>query len=451
MSYKSSPSTNPSFYIENLGCAKNQVDAEVMTAALEKSGWQWEEDAEQADLIIVNTCGFIQPAKEESIESFFTLKNRYPGKKIIVAGCLAERYGIKLEANLEGVDGIFGNKAPEEIPQFAAEILSGNRGIRIPEHPGRTLQRNRFFSYPGSAFIKVAEGCDNRCTYCSIPLIRGGMKSREPGEICEEISILVEKGFSEFNLVAQDLGSYGKDTGQASLEQLLGSLVSIKGDFWIRMLYIHPDHFPEPILQVCESDRRVLPYFDIPFQHSSERILRAMGRTGNGKVYSKLIEKIRTTLPEAILRSTLMVGFPGESEADFQNLLEFQEETRLDWLGVFTYSREEDTPAYNLTGPVKYKRTQKAAERRKQHLEHKQIEITAERLDRFLGKKLEILIEEAVEGETLYIGRGYLQAPDVDGLIVVRGKDPEQPLETGKRITGKIVKRNGVDLEAREI
>ena len=451
MSYKSSRSTNPSFYIENLGCAKNQVDAEVMTTALENRGWTWEEDPDRSDLIIINTCGFIQSAKEESIESFLLLKEKYPDKKMIVAGCLAERYGTELEGRLDGLDGIFGNKAPEAISDFAARIIEGEHGIEMPVPTGTTLRRNRFFSYPGSAFIKIGEGCDNRCTYCSIPLIRGGLVSRPVEEIVDEVALLVKKGLKEFNLVAQDLGSYGKDRGEGGIETLLRGLMKIRGDFWVRMLYIHPDHFPEGIVDCCRDDVRILPYFDIPFQHSSGSLLQRMGRKGNGEIYSELVKSIRTALPDAVLRSTFMTGFPGETEADFEDLLRFQGAVQLDWLGVFTYSREEDTPAYDMTGPVRYRRGRKQAKRYKQQLEERQIPITAARLDRYIGRELTILIEEAVEGESLLIGRGYLQAPDVDGLMVVRSRDPENPPAVGTTITGKIIKRNGVDLEALEL
>ncbi|MEW5818531.1 MAG: radical SAM protein, partial [Spirochaetota bacterium] len=266
------------FYIENLGCAKNQVDAEVMLAALEHRGLIFTPSPDKADIIIVNTCGFIQSAKEESIQMVIAFKDKYPGKSIILAGCLAERYGGALEKQLPEVDGFFGNREPSRI----ADLLA-------PEGfaDGRAEQffRNRILSLPGSVYVKIAEGCNNRCSYCAIPLIRGELRSRNMNDLLKELTTFIQAGFSEINLVAQDLGSYGTDRGQAELNRLLQSISAVEGDFWIRLLYIHPDHFPLEILNLISADMRILPYFDIPFQHASEKILKGMGRKGNSTTY----------------------------------------------------------------------------------------------------------------------------------------------------------------------
>jgi len=441
-------STEKSFYLENLGCAKNQVDAEIMTAALEKSGWMWRESPDEAALIIVNTCGFIDPAKQESIERIIEFQQKYPGKKILVTGCLAQRYGVPLKEKIPGLAGIFGNGSPARIPPFAEEVLQGHEDAMFPDLSlSGDLPRKRLFSFQGSAYVKIAEGCDNRCTYCAIPGIRGSLRSRSVKSITEEVRELISRGTREVILIAQDLSSYARDTGEASLTDLIGALGELSGDFWLRMLYIHPDHFPLDILDLCKKDKRILPYFDLPFQHSSKNILKKMGRTGSGREYLTLINTIRDELPDAVIRSTFLVGFPGEGREDFMDLIDFQQEAEIDWLGVFSYSREEDTPAYSLTGPFRYFFSRKKAEKRKSFIEEFQIPITARRLDRFIGREIGVFIEEDIPDEKLSIGRGYLNAPDVDGYVVVNTGNIRYRARAGNIIRAKIIKRNGVDLE----
>ncbi len=440
---------NRRFIIENLGCAKNQVDAEVMIAHLEAQGWTYVEDPDQADLIIVNSCGFIQTAKEESIQVSLDLKERYPGKKILMAGCFAQRNGSDLMESLPEVDGFFGNQALSRIGHAAEEVLSGHRPLYLPgaeedSAGGEELPRTRMFSYPGSAFIKISEGCGNNCTYCAIPLIRGGLKSRSIAEVTGEIKDLYSRGYREFNFVGQDLGSFGTDRGAGEFSALLAEISRLPGDFWIRLLYMHPDHFPLDMLDIMKKDPRILPYFDIPFQHGSERILRKMGRRGNKEKYLELLDTIRTALPDAVIRSTFLVGFPGETKGDGQILEEFQDKARLDWLGVFSYSREEGTAAADLQGEVTYRFQAKRRDRRRDRLMKRQQAITEARMDQFVDRTMMVLIEEAVEGEELYIGRTYLQAPDVDGLTVVDGED----LIPGSFVPVRIIRRNGLDLEA---
>ena len=419
------------FFIENLGCAKNQVDAEIIINTLTANGWQWEASPDDAEVIIINTCGFIKAAKEESIEVSLDYKTRYPGKKIIMAGCLTERYKAELETQLYEVDGFYGNKDPADILTL----------LEPGDHPQQQLFRKQLLSLPGSAYLKIAEGCNNCCTYCSIPLIRGALRSRESAEIVKEIAELQAQGIVEFNLVAQDLGSYGMDSaGGESITTLFSAISCLDLDFWIRPLYIHPDHFPFTILELMQKDKRFLPYFDLPFQHASGRILKKMGRAGSAEKYLELIRHIRSSLPDAVIRSTFLTGFPGETEEDFQQLCLFQEEAELDWLGVFVYSREENTPAYSCPQKV----SRKIARYRKKLIEDRQLSITEGRLDRFPGRELDILVEEPVKNEKLYLGRGYLQAPEVDGLVVIHGEN----LSPGRRIRCLIIKRNGIDLEA---
>ena len=408
-----------------------------MIAALERAGWSLAEAPEAADVLIVNTCGFIAQAKRQSIETSLALKVRHPGKKVIMVGCLSERYGEDLSRELPEIDGFLGNRDPARI----VELVEGHASpppFPAADAAATPYERSHLLSYPGSAYVKIAEGCANRCTYCAIPLIRGTLASRDTPAICTEIRGLRDRGIREFVLIAQDLGSYGKDLGDADLPRLLSSIASLAGDFWIRLLYIHPDHFPTEILDIIAADPRFLPYFDLPFQHAAPKVLRAMGRIGEADRNLALMSAIRKRLPGAVIRSTFLVGFPGETEADFKRLLDFQEKAHLDWLGAFTYSREEDTPAYGMPGRV----TRAAAEARKAEIERRQIPITARALDAHVGKSLEILIEERVEGEDMSLGRAYLQAPDVDGLVVVR-----RQLSPGTMTRVRITRRNGVDLE----
>jgi ribosomal protein S12 methylthiotransferase len=270
----------------------------------------------------------------------------------------------------------------------------------------------------------------------------------------EEIQALLETGCVEINLIAQDLASYGADRGRLELPALLESISQLKGSFWIRLLYLHPDHFSLDLLDIMERETRILPYFDLPFQHASAAVLQRMGRCGNPESYLDLIAKIRTQLPRAIIRSTFLVGFPGESERDFEILQDFQSQALLDWMGVFTYSREDGTASYNYTPRV----SSGAARQRKGILEEAQIPISEKRLDRQLGKTLDVLVEEEVQGEDLYLSRGYLQAPEVDGLVVLNsGKgairdgpnhDDTNRIEIGRLYPARIIRRNGIDLEA---
>jgi ribosomal protein S12 methylthiotransferase len=425
------------FYIESLGCAKNQVDSEAMIAAMEDAGFSFVETPDEADVIVVNTCGFLEAAKRESIDTCLGLRSRFPKKRLIMAGCLSQRYAADLAAEMPEIDAFAGNRDPREVVRLAAGAsASKRRGVRSA---ACLPARNRLLSPPGSAYLKVAEGCDNRCTYCAIPLIRGPLASRERGEVVREARALLGRGIREIVLIAQDLGSYGLDRGGEELTGLISELDGLPGRFWIRLLYVHPDRFPMGLLPVIRGSARVLPYFDIPFQHASPGILRAMGRRGDARTYLDLIRLIREALPDAVIRTTFLTGFPGETEEDFRLLLDFQARAEPDWCGAFAYSREEGTPAFGLPGRV----AKSAAARRKAAVEEAQVPITARRLERFLGRTLDVLLEEEVEGEGLWIGRAYLQAPEVDGLTVVAGEG----LAPGSVVPVRITRRNGVDLE----
>ena len=434
-------------YIENLGCAKNQVDAEILSCSLEKDGWSLTDDAQKADLILVNTCGFIESAREESINMFFELRELNPKARIIVSGCLAQRYGQELSEQLPEADGIFGNRDLKQINGFV-ENLSPKSRLLVPEYPdpdSEIYDRKELFGYPGSAYLKISEGCNHRCGFCAIPLIRGGLRSRSMDSILDEARTLVARGVREINLIAQDLAAYGTDQGGKSrFPELLQKITDIPGDFRVRMLYIHPDAFPFEILDMIRTNPKIIPYFDIPIQHASPALLRPMKRMGDAQVYTDLVSRIRSALPECVIRTTIMLGFPGETDADFDMVYDFVKTNRFNWMGSFVYSREEGTYAWDLTDEKTHEALSKVAARRQKKLEKLQEKITSEHLQEFVGREYDVLIEELIEGEDLAIGRIWAQAPEVDGLTVVMGRG----MEPGKVYRCGITKVNGVDLEA---
>lgn len=446
-------SYSATFHVVTLGCAKNHVDSETMCSALESNGYRYTSTPEDADLIIVNTCGFIQDAKTESVDTMLALRSAFPNKPIIAAGCFSQRYAADLGKKMTEVDAVFGNRDPARIVEVAETVTSGNRAVLVPDQDAETSAlrpagiATRRFASAGSAYVKVAEGCDNRCSYCAIPLIRGPLRSVTPERIVGEIQSLVDGGVREIILIAQDLASYGRDLGYVDLPDLVGEILKIDRAFWVRLLYLHPDHFPHELLPLCRSDDRLLPYFDIPFQHASRTVLRTMNRRGDADAYAGLIRSIRDAVPDAVIRSTFLVGFPHERRRHIDELLDFQDRVELDWLGVFTYSREEGTPAYRMDrfGALGGRIRESVARRRKSDIEGRQEAITGRRLDRFIGRTLDVLIEEHIAGTEMSLGRAYVQAPDVDGLIVVHGAGAA----AGTVVPATVFRRNGVDLEAR--
>jgi len=457
------------YFLDPFGCVKNQVDAENMMAHLNKEGWESVSDAEQADLIIVNSCGFIESAKRESINAVFEWRKLYPGKKILLAGCLAQRYAKELGESMPEADGFFGVDNLAQITQIAANLVNSEKTAKLSHNVVPLTGERPLLSLPGSAYVKISEGCNNRCSYCAIPLIRGGLVSRTIPDILEECNALLDRGIRELCIIGQDIGAFGTDTVKtvtgadtaAKLPELLEAISSLKGKghFWARLLYIHPDHFPLKILDLMERDTRFLPYFDIPFQHSSSKILTAMNRHGNAEKYLALLETIRARLPNAVIRSTFMLGFPGETEEDFAELLDFQEKANLDWLGCFAYSREEGTAAYSMKKRVPVK----TAEKRKQIIEERQIPITEKNMDRFVSQTMDVLVEEQIaavetaadsvsseDGETLWLGRLYCQAPDIDGAaVIVKSETGKSNPQLGNFLKCKVISRRGFDLEVR--
>lgn len=431
-----------------------------MIAALENGGWTWEDDPAQAGVILVNTCGFIKPAKEESIKVSLEFINGANGVPVVMTGCLSQRYAKAIGDDFSELAGVFGNREPRSIIEFLEERLPSGQRVFTPETtiepvleagsvqkvedklpPFYMPERTRILSIKGSAYIKVAEGCKNRCTFCAIPLIRGNLRSRSIPDITSEISLLIQRGIKEFNLIAQDLNAFGLDRGTSEMVQLLKAISTLDGEFWVRPMYMYPDTFDLGILDICKADPRILPYFDIPMQHASVQVLQRMGRIGSPEEYSKLIETIRTRIPEATIRTSILVGFPGESPADFQTLLDFQTQACIDWLGVFSFSPEEGTLAATMSGRPKVRDTKM----RKHSIETAQVPITAARLDQHIGRIFDVLIEEAVVGEDLAIGRTAFQAPEVDGLTVVHM--PRNEVKPGSFVKVLIERRNDIDME----
>ena len=445
------------FFIDQHGCAKNQTDGEILAGFLINKGYKLTMNADEADFILVNSCGFIQSAKKESIDAIYNIRKAYPEAKIILTGCLAERYAQDLIEQMPELDGVFGNGDLSKICSFMNKAKKERTAQTFSQNGVCSGERPVLFNFPGSAFVKITEGCSNHCSFCAIPLIRGEVRSRPEAEILEEIKQLLSDGVYEINLIGQDLAVYGKEFG-TSLAALLKKIAKIKGDFIVRPLYIHPDHFTDDIIEAIKTSPKLLPYFDIPFQSADDKIILAMNRTGSYKEYSALVKKIRRELPSAVLRTTFLTGFPGETDEAAENTARFLQEIKPDWSGCFPYSREEDTPAYNMKPRV----PAKTAKARAAHLEELQTAITRERLERYVKQEVNVLVEElisveensegAVNSEGLAIGRAWFQAPEVDGSVVIRYdlSDPEavKSVVPGSVVTVKVLASTGVDLDS---
>ncbi len=387
--------------VVSLGCAKNLVDTEVLLGKFKSSGVEITQDPKEADLILINTCGFIEEAKRESIEAI--LDATETGKRVLVMGCLVERYEKELKKEIPEVEAFFGTESWEEVLKHLG--LSS-----------KYSETHRLLTTPRSyAYVKISEGCNRLCSFCAIPKIRGRQRSRPVEDIVEEVKRLSDLGVKEAVLISQDTTHYGKDLyGEVKLVQLLEELEKIEGIEWIRLLYLYPSEVTDDLLDFVASSEKVLPYFDIPLQHVSERVLRSM-RRGYGERFARsIVEKILTKVPNAVLRTTFIVGYPEEEEEDFKKLLEFVEEGHFFWVGVFTYSREEGTRAWDLGDPV----PEGEKLERKEAVLEVQKEITKKKNGSFVGKKLKVLVDGfSEEFPTVPKGRAYIHAPEVDGCV----------------------------------
>ena len=409
----------------SLGCSKNTVDSEIMLGALKAAGWRIESDPEKALAIIVNTCGFIDSAKEESIEAILEMAEYKKGgscQALVVTGCLSKRYGADLKREMPEVDVFFGISGYERIPEVLENALNGRRGLDIVEGErfpliGRVLTTPR-----RTAYIKISDGCDNRCAYCAIPLIRGSYRSRPYDDIIEEAKRLKADGIEEILLIAQDTTRYGTDyteDGSSLLPELLGDIADM-GFIWVRVMYLYPHRVTDRLLDVMAARENIPKYLDIPMQHIDDDILRAMNRHGVGKDIREVVAKAKAR--GFTLRTTVIVGFPGESEAAFESLLDFLEEAEFDRLGAFTYSVEEDTPAAEMAGQI----DENIKRERYDRLMTAQRGISRRKLEARVGSETRMIIEGQRE-DGLYYGRTALEAPEIDGQALLFSEEPLAP------------------------
>jgi ribosomal protein S12 methylthiotransferase len=408
----------------SLGCPRNLVDSEIMIGRLLAAGHTVVSDEREADCVVVNTCSFIEPAVNESIDVILEMgswKEERQGRRLIVVGCLPQRYGSDLVKDLPEVDAFLGTGAFHRIVDAAEGIMDDRGRILLPhphESPLQELAMPRFRTTPAhTAYLKIAEGCSGRCTYCIIPKLRGLQRSRPMEEVLEEAGALVASGVKELVLVAQNTMAYGEDLGPPHhLEGLLEGLTHLSGLVWVRLLYGHPDRMTDSLMETIASHSMICSYFDLPIQHISEPVLKAMGRRHDSTALFRLFDRIRRVVPEAALRTTLMVGFPGESDQDFQCLLDFVERVRFDHLGAFIYSNEKDLPSKALKNHVPDVVKQERFDR----LMSRQREISGEVNQKHVGKTLKVLVEGKTEApDAVWVGRTAFQAPEVDGVVYI--------------------------------
>lgn len=402
----------------SLGCPKNQVDAERMLAQLDKNEFEIADCYDGVDAVIINTCGFIDAAKQEAIENILEmaqLKEEGTVKKIIVTGCLAQRYEEEIFKEIPEVDAVAGIGANGKIADIVKKVIEGEKIYDMPDKEELPLVGERLLTTPEYwSYLKIADGCSNRCTYCSIPSIRGNYRSVEFETLVDEAKQLAAAGTKELILIAQDTTNYGIDLyGRLRLPELLDSLCEIDGIEWIRMLYCYPDKITDELLETISRQPKVLPYIDLPLQHADDGILKAMNRRGDSAFLRETIGRIRSALPDAVIRTTFIVGFPGEGEKEFENLAEFVNEIEFDRLGCFEFSPQEGTPAYDLGDPV----DNETKLRRGEIIMQDQLEIVTLKNNERIGKTYRVLVESYDPYSDSYSGRTYMDAPEIDGTV----------------------------------
>lgn len=410
-----------------LGCEKNLVDSEIMSGIVAQHGFELTDRDDEADVIVVNTCGFIDAAKEESVNTILEMaewKKTGSLKALIVAGCLTQRYKEQLMEEMPEIDGIVGTGDFDQIAEIVGAALKGKRPAAVG-NPVFNYERvlPRKLSTPKyTAYVKIAEGCDNACTFCSIPLMRGAFRSRSIESIVAEVEQLASQGVKEVSLIAQDSTNYGSDLyGSFMLPALLNRVSEVDGIEWVRLHYAYPGFFTDELIETIANNPKICKYIDMPLQHSEDRILKRMRRPGRGRDVKELVAKIRAAIPDAVLRTSIIVGFPGETEEEFERLLDFVREMKFDRLGVFTYSMEEDTPAARLPDQI----PEEVKEYRASKLMEVQREVARMANGRFVGKTLDVLIERYDGRNDVFIGRSQYDAPEIDGEVFVSGCSPE--------------------------
>lgn len=403
----------------SLGCPKNQVDAEHMLAMMDAEGWEIVDYVDGCDVVIVNTCGFIDDAKKEAIENILDmveLKKEGVISKIIVTGCLAQRYKDEIVKEIPEVDAVVGIGANGDIIKTVEEVMSGVDTIeKYPPQCELPLEGQRILTTPQYwAYLKIGEGCSNRCTYCTIPSIRGNMRSRSMENVIDEAKQLTELGVKELILIAQDTTSYGLDLyGELKLPELLNELCKINSIEWIRLLYCYPDRITDELIETMKNQEKIVNYIDLPLQHADDKILKAMNRRGDQALIRSVISKLRSEIPDVVIRTTFIVGFPGEGEEEFETLAEFVNEIEFDRLGVFTFSPQEGTPAYDMDNQVE----DDVKTRRGEVIMQDQYSIMEEKNNEKIGKTYKVVVEDYDGYSDSYTGRTYMDAPEIDGLV----------------------------------
>lgn len=403
----------------SLGCPKNQVDAEHMLAMMDAEGWEIVDYVDGCDVVIVNTCGFIDDAKKEAIENILDmveLKKEGVISKIIVTGCLAQRYKDEIVKEIPEVDAVVGIGANGDIIKTVEEVMSGVDTIeKYPPQCELPLEGQRILTTPQYwAYLKIGEGCSNRCTYCTIPSIRGNMRSRSMENVIDEAKQLTELGVKELILIAQDTTSYGLDLyGELKLPELLNELCKIDSIEWIRLLYCYPDRITDELIETMKNQEKIVNYIDLPLQHADDKILKAMNRRGDQALIRSVISKLRSEIPDVVIRTTFIVGFPGEGEEEFETLAEFVNEIEFDRLGVFTFSPQEGTPAYDMDNQVE----DDVKTRRGEVIMQDQYSIMEEKNNEKIGKTYKVVVEDYDGYSDSYTGRTYMDAPEIDGLV----------------------------------
>lgn len=429
-------------HIVTLGCSKNDVDSSMMYSLLNKERYTMVNDASDADILIVNTCGFIDAAKEESIDTILEAveyKNEGRCKKVLLSGCLAQRYPEELLKEIPEIDGIIGTGNINYINELLDRSMAGDLFIKTDNLNSAYIEGVKKEVVNATEYVKISEGCNNNCSYCIIPSLRGKNRSRKIEDIYSEVEYLISKGAREIILIAQNTTDYGIDLySKYSLAKLIKEISKIEDLKWIRILYLYPDHFTDELIEEFRTNKKLVKYVDMPLQHISDNVLKNMNRKTSKEHIIKTLKNLRKAIPEIVIRTTFIVGFPGESNGDFKELVDFIEDIKFDKLGVFEYSREEGTKAAILDNQI----ADGVKKRRKDEIMEIQNDISNEILSKNLDTTLEVLIEEKID-ENNYVGRTYMDSPEIDGVTYINAN---KPLKIGDFVKVKVIDTLDYDL-----